>query len=112
MEYIINAENRKLGRLATNIALILQGKLNAKYNPRLAGSDRVTVQNVGKIVFERGKYQKKIYYQHTGYMGHLRKKTLRTVFEKSPETVLKKAVFNMLPKNRLRAKRMNRLVFK
>lgn len=110
MDYIIDATNQKLGRLASKISLILQGKLNADYEPRLAGKDRVIIKNASKIAVSGKKYHKKIYYHHTGYMGHLKKKLFKEVFVKSPEEVLLKAVYNMLPKNRLRQKRLNRLI--
>lgn len=110
MDYTINAQNQRLGRLASEIAVILQGKKTAAYEPRLSGADRVIVKNVSKIAVTGKKYTQKVYYHHTGYMGHLREKKFREVFEKSPEKVLWKAVYNMLPKNRLRAKRLKRLV--
>ncbi len=110
MDYVIDASNQKLGRLASEIAVILQGKKNVSYEPRLAGADKVIIKNASKIVVTGRKYSQKVYYHHTGYMGHLREKKFREVFEKSPETVLRKAVYNMLPKNRLRAKRLKRLI--
>ena len=110
MEYIIDATNQKLGRLASEIAVILQGKKNVSYEPRNAGTDKVIIKNVSKITVTGRKYTQKVYYHHTGYMGHLREKKFREVFEKSPQTVLRKAVYNMLPKNRLRAKRLKRLI--
>jgi large subunit ribosomal protein L13 len=110
MDYIIDATNQKLGRLASKIALILQGKLNVDYEPRLTGKDRVIIKNASKIMVSGKKYRQKTYYHHTGYMGHLKKKSFREVFLKSPEKVLYKAVYNMLPKNRLRQKRLNRLI--
>lgn len=112
MEHIINAENQTLGRLASKIAVILQGKLTAAYNPRLLGKDKVIVENVAKLTVTGRKFNDKIYYHHTGYMGHLREKTFQDIFTKSPATVLRKAVYNMLPKNRLRAQRLKRLKIK
>ena len=109
MDYILDATNQKLGRLASQIASILQGKKSLHYDPRLVGIGRLLVKNAGKIVVSGRKYEHKIYYHHTGYMGHLRTKTYRELFSKSPEGVLRKAVFNMLPKNRLRMKRLKRL---
>ncbi|MBI3114545.1 MAG: uL13 family ribosomal protein, partial [Candidatus Harrisonbacteria bacterium] len=72
MDYVIDAKNQKLGRLASQIAVILQGKRHASYEPRLRGEDRVIVKNVSGIAVTGGKEKKKIYYRHTGYMGHLR----------------------------------------
>ena len=110
MEHIIDATNQKLGRLASEIAVILQGKKNAGYDPRLLGAPKIKVRNFSKIEVTGRKFYDKAYYRHTGYMGHLRKKTYRQIFEKSPEKVLIRAVYNMLPKNRLRAKRMKKLI--
>lgn len=110
MEHIIDASNQKLGRLASRISVVLQGKISASYEPRLSGSERVIVKNAGRIVVTGRKSKNKIYYRHTGYMGHLKEKTFREAFEQSPEQVLRRAVYNMLPKNRLRAKRLRRLV--
>jgi len=108
----INAENQKLGRLASRVALLLQDKNKPNYDPKSAGVNKVIVENAAQISVSGKKYTDKIYYHHTGYMGHLRENTFRTLFEKSPEKVLRLAIFNMLPKNRLRAKRLNRLTIK
>ncbi|MEK7192398.1 MAG: 50S ribosomal protein L13 [Patescibacteria group bacterium] len=110
MNHVIDATNQKLGRLASKIAQILQGKLHPSYNPRLPGSDRVVVKNASKIAVSGEKMEKKIYYRHTGYMGHLREKVFKDAFAKSPEKVLLLAVSRMLPKNFLRQPRLNRLV--
>lgn len=112
MEYVINAKNKKLGRLASEIAVILQGKKDVAYEPRLEGKDSVVVENVGEISFTGSKYEQKKYYRHTGYMGHLYEKTLRMAFEKDPKKVLRMAVERMLPKNALKRKRLRRLNIK
>lgn len=109
MNYIIDATNKKLGRLASEVAQILQGKKSPSYEPRLEGSDRVVVKNAAKLVVTGRKATQKIYYKHTGYMGHLKEKTFEMMFAKSPEKVLWLAVYNMLPKNWLRMRRMKRL---
>lgn len=105
-EYIIDAKNKKLGRLASEIAIILQGKKSPFYNPRLAGGDTVVIKNVGQLDIQIKKMQQKIYYRHTGYIGHLKEKTLEEFYKQSPAKVLKLAVARMLPKNFLRAKRL------
>ena len=111
-EYKIDAKNKKLGRLASDIALILQGKKNANYAPHLEGDDKVVVENVKDLSFTGNKFESKKYYRHTGYMGHLKSATLKERFEKSPEKVLRHAVERMLPKNFLQAKRLKRLIIK
>jgi large subunit ribosomal protein L13 len=111
MEYIIDAENKRLGRLASEIAVILQGKKNPQYEPRLAGTDRVLVKNIKKITVSGDKERQKVYYhQPAGYIGHLKKRTYRQIFEKDPAKTLRLAVLRMLPKNRLQTPRMKRLI--
>lgn len=112
MEYKIDAKNKKLGRLASEIAVILQGKRSAFYEPRLAGGDDVIIENIKDLSFSGNKLEDKLYYRHTGYMGHLKSKTMREVFEKNPAKVLQQAVERMLPKNSLLPKRMKRLTIK
>lgn len=109
-EYKINAENQPLGRLASKIALLLQGKDTPAYEPRLSGDVKVIVYNASKIKFTGKKFYQKVYRYHTGYLGHLRTKTLRQLFEKNPAEVLKRAVKGMLPKNKLRPKRLKNLI--
>lgn len=110
MNYTIDATNQKLGRLASKIALILQGKLSPAYERNLVGNARAVVKNIAKITVTGRKFTDKIYYRHTGYMGHLRKRTYRQFFEKSPAMVLRLAVKRMLPQNFLRDKRLKNLI--
>ncbi len=109
MEYVIDAKNKRLGRLASEIAVILQGKKNADYVPNKIGNDRVVVKNVSQLSMDASKMKKDIRYRHTGYMGHLREKTLEQRWARSPERVLRETVENMLPRNFIRAKRLNML---
>lgn len=109
MDYIIDASGQKLGRLASRIARLLQGKEHPSFSPNRPGADRVIVNNVSGIAVSGRKASQKIYYRHTGYMGHLRARKFQEIFERSPEWALERAVYNMLPKNFLRAKRMKRL---
>lgn len=108
MEYILDATGRPLGRLASEVAMLLQGKRSPSYNPRLPGGVRVIVRNAGKVAVTGRKYAEKAYHHHTGYMGHLRTKQYRELFEASPAKVLTYAVRHMLPKNRLLSGRMKR----
>ena len=110
MEHTIDAKNKKLGRLASEIAVILQGKKNPQYEPRLGGDDKVTVKNIDKMEFSGKKVKQKKYYRHTTQIGHLKEETLQMVLEKKgPAEVLRRAVKGMLPKNKLSIKRMKRL---
>lgn len=109
VQHVIDASGQTLGRLATQVAALLQGKNTPAYNPRLIGSNVVVVKNASKVKIGGNKEISKIYYRHTGYMGHLKEKTYRDVFAKDPRRVIEYAVFNMLPKNFIRQKRMNNL---
>ena len=110
MEHIIDATGKRLGRLASEIAVILQGKKSVAYESRLAGTDKVTVKNAGKMTVSGEKMKKKKYYHHTSQIGHLRAERLEEVWEKrGPGEVLRRAVRGMLPKNKLQKIRMKRL---
>jgi large subunit ribosomal protein L13 len=111
MDYHIDANKKTLGRLATEISLILQGKKSASYERNRVSADKVYVKNVGGIVVTGNKATQKIYYHHTGYVGHLKELTYKQKFEKDPRTVLREAVRKMLPKNFLNQKRLNNLIF-
>ena len=109
MEYTFDGKNKSVGRLASEIAEILQGKKHASYDPRLEGDDRVRVTNVTLVKFTGKKMSQKIYYRHAGKLGHLKRHKVRDVFEKKPAWILRHAVYSMLPKNRLRTPRIKRL---
>jgi len=111
MDYHIDAKNKKLGRLASEIALILQGKKNANYEPHLVGADRVILKNYSQIVVTGKKATQKIYYRHTGYVGHLKETNFETAFKKSSRNVVRESVRKMLPKNFLNQKRLKNLIF-
>lgn len=110
--HIIDATNKVLGRLATEIAVLLRGKNKPDFVPNKDIGGFVVVKNFNKIKLTGKKLDKKIYYHHTGYLGGLKGISLKKLFEKNPTQVLKKAVFGMLPKNKLRAKQIKRLKIK
>ena len=95
--------------MASEIAYVLQGKDSATYEPRNIGDSKVLVKNLKLLKFTGKKLFGKIYYRHTGYMGHLKEKTLEEAWKKSPEWVLRHAVKGMLPKNSLASKRIKLL---
>lgn len=105
----IDATGKVLGRLATEIAVLLRGKHKPDFVPNQDIGDFVVVKNIDKIKLTGKKLEKKIYYHHTGYLGGLKEVPLKKVFEKNPGEVLKRAVFGMLPKNKLRAQQIKRL---
>ncbi len=110
MEHTIDAKDQKLGRLASKIALILQGKISPDYLPHNPGKDKVIVKNASQLVVTGRKAEQKVYYRHTGYMGHLRERVYKEYFAKSPDEVLRLAVKRMLPQNYLKQNRLNRLI--
>jgi len=107
--HTIDATNKILGRLATRIALTLTGKRKTNYLPNMDMGDEVIVNNVSKIKVTGRKFEQKIYYHHSGYPGGLKERKMKDVFARNPSELLKKAVYNMLPKNKLRSGRMKRL---
>ncbi len=110
MLYAIDATGKRIGRLASEVAVILQGKKHAAYDPRLPGSDTVAVKNIAKIDVPAKKLLQKKYYRHTTQIGHLKERTMQMMWDKKgPSWVLRRAVMGMLPKNKLRVKRMKRL---
>ncbi|MFH1188483.1 MAG: 50S ribosomal protein L13 [bacterium] len=110
-EYKVDAKNRPVGRIASEIAILLQGKATPLYNPKDSGDVRVFVSNIENIKVTGKKAKQKVYYHHTGYIGHLKEKTYQEAFDKNPEWVLRNAVKGMLPKNKLLSVRMKQLVF-
>ncbi len=110
--HTIDATSKVLGRLATEIAILLRGKNKPDFMPNKDIGDFVIVENFNKIKITGKKFDNKIYYRHTGYLGGLKKVPFKKLFEKNPEEVLKKAVFGMLPINKLRTKQIKRLKVK
>ena len=99
--YVIDAEGKTFGRLASRVAYILKGKHKPTYTPHADMGDYVIVVNADKLVFTGNKLDQKVYYRHTGYPGGLKETTYRTLMETRPEFALEHAVKGMLPKNSL-----------
>lgn len=99
--YIVDAENKTLGRLASQIATILQGKHKASYTPHVDTGDNVIVINAEKVVLTGKKTTQKQYIRHTGHPGGQRFMTPKEAFEKKPLFVVENAVQHMLPRTRL-----------
>jgi len=98
---LVDAEDKVLGRMATEIARILRGKHKAVFTPHVDTGDFIVVVNADKIRLTGKKLTDKVYYHHTGYTGNLKMTTARNLLEKKPEEVLRHAVRGMLPKNHL-----------
>jgi large subunit ribosomal protein L13 len=107
--YVVDAESKTLGRLATQIADVLRGKGKPAYTAHVDTGDFVIVVNAEKIHVTGQKLDQKMYYRHSGYPGGLRSRTLREQLERRPEEVIRKAVRGMLPKNRLAAAQLKKL---
>ncbi|HEX5250495.1 MAG TPA: 50S ribosomal protein L13 [Gaiellales bacterium] len=107
--YVVDAESKTLGRLATQIADVLRGKGKPAYTAHVDTGDFVIVVNAEKIHVTGQKLDQKVYYRHSGYPGGLRTRTLREQLERRPEEVIRKAVRGMLPKNRLAAAQLKKL---
>ena len=99
--YLVNADGAILGRMASEIAARLRGKRNPLYTPHMDTGDAVVVVNAEKIVLTGKKWDQKIYYHHTGYIGSLKSITAKKLLEKKPEELVRHAVRGMLPKNKL-----------
>lgn len=108
----IDATDRAPGRLASEIAVILQGKNKPSYLPNIDVGDIVEVSNCDKMKFTGKKLEQKKYVWHTTYRGGLKSKKMKDVFAKNPGEVLKKSVTGMLPKNKLQKNRIKRLIIK
>ncbi len=107
--YLVDAEGRTLGRLATQIADVLRGKGKPQYTPHVDTGDFVVVVNAEKVRVTGNKLEQKVYYRHSGYPGGLRERTLAEQLARRPEEVLRRAVRGMLPKNRLAAAQLRKL---
>ena len=99
--YIIDANGKTLGRMATEIARRLRGKHKPEYTPHVDTGDYIVVVNAEKIHVSGNKLKDKMYYRHTGYVGNLKSASLEKMLEKSPARVIEIAVKGMLPKNPL-----------
>jgi large subunit ribosomal protein L13 len=99
--YLVDAEGKTLGRLATEIASRLRGKHKPQYTPHVDTGDYLVVVNAEKIRVTGNKRQDKMYYRHTGWIGHLRSRSLQQMLDEHPERVLEAAVKGMLPHNPL-----------
>ena len=107
--FLVDAENRILGRLATQIAIRLRGKHKPIFTPHADTGDFIVVINAAKIALTGSKLDQKLYYRHSGYMGGLKKISARRLLEKRPEEVLRLAVKRMLPKNSLGRRQLKKL---
>jgi large subunit ribosomal protein L13 len=99
--WVIDADGKILGRLATETANLLRGKKKPQFSNFMDTGDFVIIINAEKVKVTGNKLEQKKYYSHTGYPGGIKEKNLKELLEKKPEDVIKKAVWGMIPKNKL-----------
>jgi len=107
--YIVDAQGKVLGRMATEIAKVLRGKHKPIFTPNQDAGDFVVVINASAVKLTGAKLEKKVYFRHTDYPGGIRERTAAQMLQEKPEEVVKLAVKGMLPKNRLSRKLVTKL---
>ena len=107
--YVVDAEGKTLGRLASEVANVLRGKNKPTYTPHIDTGDYVIVVNAEKIQVTGKKLDQKIYYHHSEYVGGMKEATLREMMQKKPEFVITHAVKGMLPKGPLGRQMLKKL---
>jgi len=107
--YVVDAADQTLGRLASRIARVLEGKNKPTYTPSMDSGDHVIVLNAGRITVTRDKRESKLYIRHSGYPQGFKQETLGHLLERRPEEVIRRAVKGMLPRNKLGAQQLRKL---
>lgn len=110
--HTLNVTGKKLGRIASEVAILLMGKHKPSFVPHHDHGDIVYIDNVSAIALDLKKQENKKYYRYSGYQGGLKVEVLKDLFDKNPGEVLRRAVFQMLPDNKLRNDRIKRLIIK
>jgi large subunit ribosomal protein L13 len=99
--YVVDAEGKVLGRVATEVARVLRGKHKPTFAPHLDTGDHVIIVNADKVVLTAGKTERKMVYRHSGYPGGLKRRSYGDLLARRPEEAVRRTVRGMLPKNRL-----------
>jgi large subunit ribosomal protein L13 len=107
--HLVDAQDKILGRLATQIAVRLRGKHKPIFTPHADTGDFIVVVNAEKVAMTGKKWDDKIYYRHSGYLGGLKEISARELMEKKPEEMIRLAVKRMLPKNSLGRRQLKKL---
>jgi len=107
--WVVDAEGKNLGRLASEIAVVLRGKNKPQYTPHTDTGDFVVVVNAEKIAVTGNKLSDRLYHRHSGYPGGLKTETLGHLLQRRPNEVLRRAVKGMMPKNRIAAQQLTKL---
>lgn len=107
--HLLDMSSQSYGRVLTQAANLLSGKLKTNYAPNLDQGDYVVIINAQKAIFTGRKIDQKMYYKHTSYLGNLKSISAKELFAKDPESMIIKSVAGMLPKNKLQKERLSRL---
>jgi large subunit ribosomal protein L13 len=107
--YVVDATDQTLGRLASRVAHVLEGKHKPSYTPNLDSGDHVIVLNASRIAVTRDKRESKLYIRHSGHPGGYKEETLGHLLERRPEEVIRRAVKGMLPRTKLGAQQLRKL---
>jgi large subunit ribosomal protein L13 len=107
--FVVDAQGKVLGRLASRIAMVLRGKNKPEFTPHLDTGDFVVVVNAEQLTLTGNKLDQKKYYRHSGYMGGIKEISARQLLKKKPEEILRHAVRGMLPKNSLGRHQLKKL---
>ena len=107
--HTLDASNKSLGKLAVQVSILLRGKQKPNFVPYKDNGDFVLVKNFKQVKITGNKLEQKKYYHHSGYIGGLKEKPLSKLLQENPAEVLQKAVWGMLPKNKLRGEQIKRL---
>ena len=107
--YVVDAEGKHLGRLATEIARVLRGKNKPQYTPHVDVGDFVVVVNADRVLVTGRKAEQKVYRRHSGYPGGMKQTSYERMRERRAEEILRKAVYGMMPKTRLARQQMSKL---
>ena len=98
--YIVDAQDLVLGRMATDVAVVLKGKHKPTFTPHIDGGDYVIIVNAEKVALTGNKWSQKKYYHHSGYAGGLSTRNATEMLEKQPQKIVEKAIRGMLPKGK------------
>ncbi len=107
--YVVDAEGKHLGRLATEIVRVLRGKNKPQYTPHVDVGDFVVVVNADRVAVSGRKAQQRVYRRHSGYPGGMKETSYQQMLARKPTEVLRKAVYGMMPKTRLARKQFKKL---
>lgn len=111
MEYTIDVKGKSLGRIATEVATIVLGKNDPNYAPNVVTKNSVNIKNIDKATVIERKMLSKTHYTHSGYLGSLKSKSYKQMYEEDPKLLFMLVVKRMIPDNRLRGERLKRIKF-